>query len=134
MAPNNDVRQPDAKAIARERAKQNQLTNLYDDLVKLEGSAIGRQYICATSDLSLLAKSFANTTTSQFLRIGGLPEPVKAKLFAWMDPDHGTEGMSDVDKAAQRQQAVERGDSVVPAEFGGKESKTRSGSPAPLSP
>ncbi len=132
MAPNNDVRQPDAKSIARERAMQNQLTNLYDDLVKLEGSAIGRQYICTTSDLSLLAKSFANTTTSQFVRIGGLPEPIKAKLFAWMDPDHGTEGMSDADKAARRQQAVERGDSVVPAEFGGKEIKDVLGIPGTI--
>jgi hypothetical protein len=62
MAPNNDIRQPDAKHIAEGRAEHHQLTNLFDDLVRLEGNAVGRQYICTTSDLVLLAGPTASPT------------------------------------------------------------------------
>src|SRR5262245_37174534 len=69
MAPNNDIRQPDAKKVAKQRDANQQLSNIFDDLKKLEGNAVGRQYICTTSDLALLATTFANNEKSQTLHL-----------------------------------------------------------------
>lgn len=87
MAPNNDVRQPDARAVAKARADQGQITNIYDDLTKLEGSAIGRQYICTTSDLALLSQSFASKTKSQKINLSTLPDFISDHILAWIDPE-----------------------------------------------
>jgi hypothetical protein len=86
MAPNNDVRQDDAKTVARTRMKKGAVTNLYDDLQKLEGSAIGRQYICMTSDLSLLTRMFAGSQKSQPVRLDGLPDFIADRILAWLEP------------------------------------------------
>ncbi|MFZ5469433.1 MAG: Fic family protein [Myxococcota bacterium] len=132
MAPNNDVRQPDAKAIAKERSKKGQLTNLFDDLVKLEGSATGKQYICTTSDLALLTYNFANSQKSQTVNLEGLPEVLKEQLFAWIDPDKGSAPMTGEQQAQARKQAEERGASVLPGANGGKELKDALGIPGTI--
>ncbi|MEZ4366177.1 MAG: Fic family protein [Kofleriaceae bacterium] len=130
MAPNNDVRQPDAKQVARKRQAMNQLTNLYDDLCKLEGSAIGRQYICTTSDLALLSSTFANSNKSQTVNLSSLPKMVRNYLLAWIEPEK--EGMTDEAREAQRKMEVERGDSILRGERGGKEIKDAFGIPGTI--
>lgn len=88
MAPNNDIRQDDAKKVANDRADQGQITNLYDDLMKLEGSARGRQYICTTSDLALLAKSFADSEKSRTINLdANLPGIIGDAILAWAAPE-----------------------------------------------
>jgi hypothetical protein len=99
MAPNNDVRQDDAKTVARTRIKSGAVTNLYDDLQKLEGSAIGRQYICMTSDLSLLTRMFASSQKSQPVRLDGLPAFLADRILAWVEP---TPAASYADRTAAR--------------------------------
>ncbi|MEO8702743.1 MAG: Fic family protein [Kofleriaceae bacterium] len=131
MAPNNDIRQPDAKSVASDRADNNQITNIYDDLVKLEGSAVGRQYICTTSDLALLAGSFANSEKGQTVNIGSLPGPIKERLLAWIAPEF-PEGTTDADKETARKQQDERGDSVLPTSDGGKEIRDAFGIPGTI--
>ena len=84
MAPNNDVRLADAKGIAKQRAKRQQITNLYDDLTRLEKDAVGRQYISTTSDLSLLEKAFASETNSTTVSLGSLPERVQKVIQGWL--------------------------------------------------
>jgi len=133
MAPNNDIRQPDAKAIADERADNRQLTNLYDDLVKLEGSAVGRQYICTTSDLALLTGSFASQVKGQTVNVSHLPVFVKNHLLAWIDPEVASGAKPDPKAHEEkRKTAVERGDSVVPGETKGKEIKDAMGIPGTI--
>jgi len=130
MAPNNDIRQPDAKAIAKGREKHRQLTNVYDDLSKLEGSAVGSQYICTTSDLALLVRSFANSQNGQTVNLSMLPALLRQHVLAWIDPNH--EGMTDAQKTELRDTAVERGDAVVPGPSGGKEIKDTLGIPGTI--
>ncbi|HEU0035247.1 MAG TPA: Fic family protein [Kofleriaceae bacterium] len=131
MAPNNDIRQPDAKKVASDREDKAQLTNLFDDLVKLEGSAVGRQYICTTSDLALLKSAFANSQKSQTVSINMLPQMLKEMILSWMDPEF-PEGTTEAEKQEARKQAIERGDSIVPAQGGGKEIKDTFGIPGTI--
>jgi Fic/DOC family len=131
MAPNNDIRQPDAKKVADDRAENSQITNIFDDLVKLEGSAVGRQYICTTSDLALLAGSFANSEKGQTVSIGSLPGPLKALVLSWIAPEL-PEGTTDTEKEAVRKAADERGDSVLPSSDGGKEIRDAFGIPGTI--
>ena len=58
---------------------------MFDDLVRLEGSAMGRQYICTTSDLALLAGTFANSTKSQNVNLGSIPPIVRNRLLNWIE-------------------------------------------------
>lgn len=135
MAPNNDVRQPDAKAIAEDRAEKGQVTNLYDDLMKLEGSAVGRQYICTTSDLALLTKSFADSKKSRTVNLGVLPDVISDAILGWIDPDKGAEGMSEAEKLEARKKANdERGKQGLDPlpEDGSKEIKDAFGVPGTL--
>ncbi len=83
MAPNNDVRQKDAKSVAGDRFQNGAVALLYDELMKLEGSAVGRQYICTTSDLGLLAGSFADSKKSQPVNLASLPTFVADQIMAW---------------------------------------------------
>lgn len=83
MAPNNDVRQKDAKAVAGDRFQNGAVALLYDELMKLEGSAMGRQYICTTSDLGLLTGSFAASKKSQSVNLATLPSFVADQIMAW---------------------------------------------------
>ncbi|MDQ3339218.1 MAG: Fic family protein [Myxococcota bacterium] len=131
MAPNNDVRQPDAKQVADQRTKKSQITDIYDDLVKLEGSAVGRQYICTTSDLALLVGAFANNKKSQTVSLSSLPAPIRDRLLGWMDPNF-PDGTSAEDKAKARQAALDRKESVVPTEDGGKEIRDFAGIPGTI--
>ena len=135
MAPNNDVRQPDAKDVADDRADKGQVTNLYDDLMKLEGSAVGRQYICTTSDLGLLTKSFADSKKSQTVNLGALPDIISDAILGWIDPEKGAEGMTDAQKLEARKKANEergkQGLDPLP-EDGSKEIKDAFGVPGSL--
>ncbi len=134
MAPNNDVRQPDAKAVAKQRAKNDQVTNLFDDLVKLEGSAVGRQYISTTSDLSLLAGSFADSTKGQNVNLGMLPGFVKEHLFAYLKsakeeaPKEGETPKTPEEKKKEE----ERGGSLKPLPEGGVTLRDFAGVPGDL--
>jgi hypothetical protein len=83
MAPDNDPRTPDALAVASNRASMGQVVNLYDDLVRLEGTARGGQYLCATSDLALLTRMFAENTQSSEVNAG--------KLATWLVGDRKVE-------------------------------------------
>jgi len=83
MAPNNDVRQKDAKKVASDRFETGAVALLYDDLMKLEGSAMGRQYICTTSDLGLLTRSFADSKKSQSVNLSALPGFIADRILAW---------------------------------------------------
>lgn len=130
MAPNNDVRQPDAKAVAEDREDKGQIGNLYDDLVKLEGSAMGRQYICTTSDLALLTGSFASTVKSQPVNLGGVPAIFRERLLSWLDPKR--EGATPEAKAELRKKEEERGDSVLSGPDGGTEIKDALGIPGTI--
>jgi hypothetical protein len=129
MAPNNDVRQPDAKAVAKGRAKQNQITNLVDDLTKLEGTAVGRQYICTTSDLSLLASYFANTSNSQKVSLQGLPPWLRRRVLDWLS---NGEDVTPEKLQELRKTETARGDAVVVGEQGGKEVKDTLGVPGTI--
>ena len=129
MAPNNDIRQPDALRIASDREKQGQVTNLYDDLYRLEGNAVGRQYICTTSDLSLLVGAFANSTNSRPANISALPKPLRDRLLNWIEADPN---MKPEDRAALRKAAEDRGASFLPMEQGGKEIRDLFGVPGTL--
>ena len=115
MAPNNDVRQPDAKAIAKQRAEKGQLTNLFDDLTKLEGSAIGRQYICATSDLALLKDFFANKTSSEIVSLGELPDFISDHILAWIDPEKDAAKNAEAKASSDSQ---DPGSKVIKDKFG----------------
>jgi hypothetical protein len=116
MAPNNDLRQPDARGVAKGRAEHEQITNLMDDLMLLEGNAVGRQYICTTSDLALLAKSqFANMTNNQNVNLGSVPGPVKARLMSFIDK---MGDMTPEQRIAAHAEGVKRGDSFVPLASG----------------
>ncbi|MEW5854649.1 MAG: Fic family protein [Myxococcota bacterium] len=99
MAPNNDVRQKDAKAVAKERSENGTVGLLYDELMKLEGSAVGRQYICTTSDLSLLSKSFADSKKSQVVNLQHIPAFIADRILTWLDPEKGAEAAK-AEKAA----------------------------------
>lgn len=137
MAPNNDVRQPDAKAVADDRADKHQVTNVFDDLVKLEGSAVGRQYISTTSDLSLLAGSFANSNKGQTVNLAGLPGVVKEHLFAYLKSGQKAEGEKppELDAEAAKKKKEEedkRGGSLKPLEAGGVTLRDFAGVPGDL--
>jgi hypothetical protein len=131
MAPNNDIRQPDAKKVADKRWDKGQVTNVYDDLSKLEGSAIGRQYICTTSDLALLTAAFANNVNSQVVNLRSLPDFIKTRLLAWMEPSFPA-GTTDADKQASRKEALARGEKIVPSAGGGKEIRDAFGIPGTI--
>jgi hypothetical protein len=104
MAPNNDIRSKDAKRVARDRAEKGQVTNLYDDLLKLEGSANGKQYICTTSDLSLLTKSFADSKKSRKVDLdASLPGVVADAILAWIDPGAPAEGSENASETRTRE-------------------------------
>jgi hypothetical protein len=119
MAPNNDVRQPDAKTIARQRFEHGQVTNLFDDLIKLEGSAIGSQYICTTSDLALLASSFADSNKTQRVNIGGLPKVFRDHLIRWIDPER-IKGMTEEERTELANEQAERGNVLTNDPKGGR--------------
>jgi hypothetical protein len=131
MAPNNDIRQPDAKKVAKQRDDNSQLTNLYDDLNKLEGSAIGRQYICTTSDLALLSGTFASKRKSQQVNLSMVPAAIRERLLGWIAP-HYPEGTTPADKEAGIKQAIERGETIVPTTDGGKEIRDAFGIPGTI--
>ena len=130
MALNNDVRQPSAKKVAQQRDEKHQLTNMYDDLVNLEGSAVGRQYISTTSDLSLLVGMFADSEKSQTVSVGSLPHFLKERLFAWVDSQSGE--MSDEEREAARKEGEERGRSVIPGPYDGAELRELLGVPGTI--
>ncbi len=87
MAPNNDPRQPDAKAVAKQRFKDGAIGLLWDELNRLEGSAIGRQYISLTTDLGLLTASFADSQKAQTLNLSVLPGFLARWVSRWAKPE-----------------------------------------------
>ncbi len=133
MAPNNDVRQPDAKHIAEERAGKAQITNMYDDLTHLEGTAVGSQYISTTSDLSLLGQEggFASMSNQRDVSIAKLPKLAKDLVLGWLAP-HFPEGTTPEQKAAAIKEADARGGSVIPTAGGGKEIRNAFGIPGSI--
>lgn len=131
MAPNNDVRQADAKAIANQRAKKGQITDIYDDLVKLEGTAVGRQYICTTSDLALLVNFFANTSNSQQVNLSFLPAPMRETVLRWMAPEFPP-GTSDADKQKAYDEAKARKEKIIATPDGGREIRDVFGIPGTI--
>jgi hypothetical protein len=131
MAPNNDIRQPDAKKIAKQRDANQQLTNIFDDLKKLEGNAVGRQYICTTSDLALLASSFASNEKSQTLHLSSIPAPIRERLLGWLAPNF-PENATAADREAARKAALDKGQTIVPTTDGGKEIRDAFGIPGTI--
>jgi hypothetical protein len=131
MAPNNDIRQPDAKAVADQRAGKNQITDVYDDLIKLEGSAVGRQYICTTSDLALLKGAFADSAKSQTVNLSSLPGPIRDRLLGWMAPDFPA-NTTEADKAKAYEEAKSRKERIVATPDGGREIRDAFGIPGTI--
>lgn len=79
MAPNNDVREKSARETAKERAGRGVVGHMIEELNRLEGDAGQAQYICATSDLALLADKFAEESNSKHVdmdRVAGWLRPV----------------------------------------------------------
>jgi hypothetical protein len=134
MAPNNDIRQPDAKAIAAKRWDKNQLTNMYDDFARLQGSAVGRQYISTTTDLALLTagtSSFATMSNTQMVNLSSLPSFLRTRVLAWIEPSWPADA-TDADKEKSRKESLERGEKIVPTSDGGKEIRNAFGVPGTI--
>jgi hypothetical protein len=129
MAPNNDIRQPVAKSIAEQRSDSNQITNLYDDLAKLEGNAVGRQYICTTSDLALLTSNFAGDNKQREVNLGSFPGMIRDRILAWVE---SSDKLTPEERKAERKAAEARGDSLIPAEDGGMEIRDAFGIPGTI--
>jgi hypothetical protein len=125
MAPNNDIRQPDAK-VADQRAEKGQFTNL----TMVEGSAIGRQCICTPSDLALLVHAFADSSNSQTVRFSSVPAPIRVRLLSWMDPNFPDGTAPRTKPKPARPRSTRRAGSSRPPTVGAKKSATRSASRA----
>lgn len=72
MAPNNDVREKSARQTSKERASRGVVGHMIQELNRLEGNAGESQYVCATSDLSLLAQQFAEENNTKPLDLAKL--------------------------------------------------------------
>lgn len=105
MAPNNDIREADARAVGKQRASQGVIGHLVEELNKLEGSAISSRYICTTSDLALLVNSFANSKKSNDVNLAHMPSFAQ-KSAMWL-LDRLTTAVDDkADKPAEKTQSA----------------------------
>ncbi len=85
MAPNNDPRQPAARANTRADFGKRVVPHLLQDLKALERSGVGSHYLSHTTDLSLLTGKFATKVNSVSVHLDSLPRTLAWGLESWVE-------------------------------------------------